>query len=77
MLRSILTLKYRMENALRGREEGAVMIEYALVVGVISIVLILAFVTLGLTDGLKAIANGIGTALSGAADNVDPPPPVL
>ncbi len=73
MLHSILTLKFRMENALRGREEGAVMIEYALVVGVISIVLILAFVTTGLTAGLKSIADGIGTALSGAANNIDPP----
>ena len=61
MLRSILT---RVGNALGRGEDGAVMIEYALVVGIISIVLIVAFVTTGLTAGLGNVANAIGTVLS-------------
>ena len=64
MLRSILTLKYRMESALRGREEGAVMIEYALVVGIISIVLILAFVTTDLVSGIGSVATKIAAELA-------------
>ena len=70
MLRSIMTLKFRIENALRGREECAVMIEYALVVGIISIVLIIAFVTGGIEAGLTSIAANIAGALTAAGNLV-------
>ena len=64
MLRSILTLKYRMENALRGREEGAVMIEYVLVVGVVSIVLVLGFMTSGIIGTLNTLSTKVADALA-------------
>ncbi len=64
MLRSILS---RVGKAFRGGEAGAVMIEYALVVGIISLVLIVAFVTGGIEAGLTSISTTIGNALSGAS----------
>ena len=63
MLRSILTLKYRLENALRDREEGAVMIEYALVVGLVSIVLIVGFLASGIAGGLQTFSGLISAKL--------------
>ena len=47
-------------------EEGQGMIEYALVIGVISLVLIFAFITLDLKTSITGLTSKVSTAINAA-----------
>ncbi len=67
MIRSLLALKFRMENALRGREEGAMMIEYVLVAGIVSVGIVLAFLLAPWEGVFGALADAVVDAFGGVA----------
>lgn len=54
---------FRFWNMLSSKEEGQGLVEYALIIALIAIVVILAFP--GLSDGLKKIFNDITTEIGG------------
>ena len=58
-MNKLYSLLMRAQSKVENREEGQGVIEYTLVVGVISVALFIAFFTLGLTDGVTAAVNAI------------------
>ena len=58
-MNKLYSLLMRAQSKVENREEAQGVIEYTLVVGVISVALFIAFFTLGLTDGVTAVVNAI------------------
>ena len=61
----MLELFNRAFLAIRNREEGQAMVEYALILGLVSVVSILALTAIG--TNVNAIFGAIGTQLANAA----------
>ncbi|MGE3960063.1 MAG: Flp family type IVb pilin [Dehalococcoidia bacterium] len=53
-------------RAYSGREEGQGMVEYTLIVGTISLVIIAAFLTGGIEAAINGLSNDIATDLGAA-----------
>jgi Flp pilus assembly pilin Flp len=47
------------------REEGQGMVEYTLIIGTISLVIVAAFLTTGIEQSIKDLASHIATSISG------------
>lgn len=45
------------------REEGQGMVEYVLIIGTISLVIVAAFLTTGISGAISGLANEIATAI--------------
>jgi Flp pilus assembly pilin Flp len=61
-LRNLILKSYTWAQAHKSREEGQGVVEYGLVVGLVSLVLIAALVTVG-EDAMTAVGNAITAAL--------------
>jgi Flp pilus assembly pilin Flp len=64
MTAAIRMMRDYLDARLGGREEGQGMVEYTLILGTISIVIVAAFLTTGITAAIGGLATDIGTAIN-------------
>lgn len=65
MLPMILMLRTTIETLFGGHDEGQGMVEYTLIIGTISLVIVAAFLTTGISSAIGTLAGNIATAIGG------------
>jgi Flp pilus assembly pilin Flp len=65
MLPMILMMRNYIENLLGGHDEGQGMVEYVMIIGTISLIIVGAFMLTNITAGIETLANNIATAIGG------------
>lgn len=64
MTAAIRMMRDYLDAGFAGRDEGQGMVEYTLILGTISIVIVAAFLTTGITAAIGGLAGDIGTAIN-------------
>ncbi len=65
MIPVMLMLRGYLGSLLDGRDEGQGMVEYTLIIGTISLVIVAAFLTTGISGAIGTLASNIATAIGG------------